>query len=71
MTFKEPDTKEQFLHKISYSQPYTLTDIEEAIELGKRLTIKELYDKMILLPINGVAQNAITETMLKEMSEKI
>jgi len=61
------DTKRSFLERLSYSQPYTITDIEDAIQLGRDLTIQEIYDKMILLPINGVAQVAITEKMLKEI----
>ena len=67
MTFKESDTKKHFIKRISYSQPYTLSDIEEAMELSRRLTIKEIHDKMLFIPVNGVVQGVITETMLKEM----
>ena len=57
----------KFLEEKKWSSPYTEVDLLDAIQLGRDLTIQEIHDKMLFIPVNGVVQGVITETMLKEM----
>jgi hypothetical protein len=64
------DKVTKFLETKRWALPFTETDLLEAIQLGRDLTIKEISDSMILLPVNGKTEAAITETMLRKIDDK-
>ena len=58
----------KFLESKKWSLPYNESDLLDAIQLGRDLTIEEIRGKLIGIPVNGVIQSVLLEEAFKEIT---